>query len=218
MPAAPEPTSLLRPLLLRGVRVVLARPQQGAAEALLARALEALGAEVAHVELEAAADAEQREARLRLGVEAALARLGGGLDVLVVLAGALPDSPAAAEALLAGVGACWDAARAVAELALLPAGAGGRIVLVAPPRGQGVQSSAALAALENLARTLSIEWARHGVTVVAVAPGAGAGAEGELASVIAYLASPAGAYFSGCLLDLRGADGALPGRENKEQR
>ncbi len=59
------------------------------------------------------------------------------------------------------------------------------------------------AGLENLARTLSIEWSRYHVTTVAVAPGAGTPA-GEVAALTAYLASPAGAYFSGCLLDLRG--------------
>jgi len=31
-----------------------------------------------------------------------------------------------------------------------------------------------------------------------------AASAGELAALAAYLASPAGAYFSGCLLDLRG--------------
>src|ERR671934_252664 len=47
------------------------------------------------------------------------------------------------------------------------------------------------AGLENLARTLSIEWARHAVTTVAIAPGASTSA-GELAALVAYLASPAG--------------------------
>ena len=53
------------------------------------------------------------------------------------------------------------------------------------------------------ARTLSIEWARYGITVVAVAPGAETTRE-EVAALCAWLASPAGAYFSGCLLDLAG--------------
>ena len=38
--------------------------------------------------------------------------------------------------------------------------------------------------------------------MVAIAPGEGTPA-GEVAALCAYLASPAGAYFSGCLLDLR---------------
>ena len=61
----------------------------------------------------------------------------------------------------------------------------------------------AAAGLENLARTLSIEWARHGITTVAVAPGEDTSAA-ELAALACYLLSPAGAYFSGCLMDLRG--------------
>src|SRR5207245_2178300 len=81
-------------------------------------------------------------------------------------------------------------------------GAGGRIVLLAPRPGAGPHAEAATAGIENLARTLSIEWARHSITAVAVAPGARTPA-GELAAVTAYLLSPAGAYFSGCLLDLR---------------
>jgi NAD(P)-dependent dehydrogenase (short-subunit alcohol dehydrogenase family) len=54
-----------------------------------------------------------------------------------------------------------------------------------------------------------VEWARHSITVVAIAPGAASTAE-EVAALCAYLASPAGAYFSGCLLDLRGVAGAGP--------
>jgi NAD(P)-dependent dehydrogenase (short-subunit alcohol dehydrogenase family) len=83
------------------------------------------------------------------------------------------------------------------------------VLYIAPPAGHGQSDGAALhaaaarAGLENLARTLSIEWARHGVTPVAIAPGPDSSA-GEVAALVAYLASPAGSYFSGCLLDLRG--------------
>ena len=74
--------------------------------------------------------------------------------------------------------------------------------------GRGCRSTsdarAARAGLENLARTLSIEWSRHAITTVAIAPAPDTDA-GELAALCAYLASPAGAYFSGCLL----APGAL---------
>ncbi len=79
----------------------------------------------------------------------------------------------------------------------------GRIVYLAPSPDAGEHAGAARAGLENLARTLSIEWARHGITTVTIAPGT-ATAAGEVAALVAYLASPAGAYFSGCLLDLRG--------------
>ena len=67
-----------------------------------------------------------------------------------------------------------------------------------------VHAGAACAGLENLARTLSIEWARYAITLVTIAPGAQTSA-GEVAAVTAFLASPAGAYYSGCLFDLRGA-------------
>ena len=74
----------------------------------------------------------------------------------------------------------------------------------APPADASEHSDAARAGLENLSRTLSIEWSRHGVTAVTIAPGATT-AGSEVAALAAFLASPAGAYFSGCLLDLRGA-------------
>jgi NAD(P)-dependent dehydrogenase (short-subunit alcohol dehydrogenase family) len=101
------------------------------------------------------------------------------------------------------VDAAWNATRAVVNGAFLPAAAGGRIVYLAPAPNGGEHAPAAGAGLENLARTLSIEWARHGITTVTIAPGVQTPA-GEVAALTAYLASPAGAYFSGCLLDLRG--------------
>jgi NAD(P)-dependent dehydrogenase (short-subunit alcohol dehydrogenase family) len=106
-----------------------------------------------------------------------------------------------------GLSACldsaWNATRAVINLVFLPAARAGRIVYLAPPPDAGEHADAARAGLENLARTLSVEWARHHVTVVTLALGATT-APGEAAALTAYLASPAGAYFSGCLLDLRG--------------
>ena len=94
----------------------------------------------------------------------------------------------------------WIATRGVATGALIPGG-GGKVVLIAPRPGGGSFAAAARAALENLARTLSVEWARYGVTALALAPGARAGDE-EIAELISYLVSPAGEYFSGCLLEL----------------
>ena len=52
-------------------------------------------------------------------------------------------------------------------------------------------------ALENAARTLSVEWARFGVRITAVRPREGASAD-ERAELVAFLASPAGDYFTGC--------------------
>ena len=100
----------------------------------------------------------------------------------------------------------WELTRAVADSAPLSAGWAGRIIYIAPPQRAGAHAGAARAGLENLARTLSIEWARHGVTTAAIAPGEETSAQ-EIGALTAYLASPAGAYFSGCLLDLTG-----PGR------
>ena len=99
--------------------------------------------------------------------------------------------------------ATWNVTRAVVNRAFLPAERGGRIIYLAPAPDAGQYADAARAGLENLSRTLSVEWARHGVTVVTIAPGERSTAD-EVAALTAYLASPASAYFSGCLLDLRG--------------
>ena len=123
----------------------------------------------------------------------------GGLDLLAVDAAGL----FARGALRTCLEATWNVTRAVVNHAFLPAGRAGRIVYLAPPPGAGEQADAARAGLENLARTLSVEWARHDITLVTIALG-DATAPGEAAALTAYLASPAGAYFSGCLLDLRG--------------
>ena len=77
------------------------------------------------------------------------------------------------------------------------------IVLIAPPPGDA-HAEAARAGLENMARTLSIEWARRGIRPVAIHPGAVA-TPAEVAEVAAFLASPAGAYYSGCRFDLGAA-------------
>ncbi|HEY3959764.1 MAG TPA: hypothetical protein VGL68_04550 [Solirubrobacteraceae bacterium] len=119
---------------------------------------------------------------------------------------------AARVALSACLDATWNVTRAVANMAFLasePGPTGGRVVYLAPPPNTGPHAEAARAGLENLARTLSIEWARHAITLVAIAPGE-ATAAGEVAALCAYLASPAGAYFSGCLLDLTGPRIAAP--------
>ncbi len=96
----------------------------------------------------------------------------------------------------------WVTIRAVATTAFIPAERGGRVVIVAP-RPDTVDPSAAgvLAAAENLSRTLSIEWARHAITTTAITPGETT-TDAEIAALTAYLASPAGDYFSGCRLAL----------------
>jgi hypothetical protein len=94
--------------------------------------------------------------------------------------------------------AALDAAWEVIQPAVAGALAGGGlIVLIAPPPGDA-HAEAARAGLENMARTLSIEWARLGIRPVAVLPGAA----DDVAELVAFLASPAGAYYSGCCFEL----------------
>jgi NAD(P)-dependent dehydrogenase (short-subunit alcohol dehydrogenase family) len=78
------------------------------------------------------------------------------------------------------------------------------IVLIAPPPGDP-HAEAARAGLENMARTLSIEWARRAIRPVAITPSATT-SPAEIAELVAFLASPAGAYYSGCRFDLGAAD------------
>jgi citronellol/citronellal dehydrogenase len=133
----------------------------------------------------------------------------------------------------------WLMTHAVASRAMIPAGPdgqprGGKIVNVTLSPHHGLpgmaHSSAARAAVENLTRVLSIEWARFGIRLTALAAGhfatdtlrtkypkqvvesvAGTvplqrlGTEKEFAWLVAYLASPAGDYLSGAILTIDGA-------------
>ncbi len=104
---------------------------------------------------------------------------------------------AAAGGGLAGMRTASDAAfiatRAVAN-AWIAAGRGGKVVLLAPAEGEPLK-----AALENLARTLSVEWSRHDIRPTAILPGPEA-AEADVVTLVAFLASRAGDYYSGCAL------------------
>jgi hypothetical protein len=113
-----------------------------------------------------------------------------GADVLVHQA----ETPADADGVRHALDEAWDAIRAH----MLPPDEG-MIILVAPPPGDA-HREAARAGLENLARTLSIEWARHRIRPVAILPGTDREATAEL---VAFLASAAGAYYSGCAFTLR---------------
>ena len=73
---------------------------------------------------------------------------------------------------------------------------GGKLLLIAPPPCDA-GAEAARAGLENLARTLSIEWARYGIRTAALLPGPETD-PAEVAELAAFLASRAGDYYSGC--------------------
>lgn len=110
------------------------------------------------------------------------------------------DALVCAGASLESLDRTWAQIRCLATGALIPASRGA-IVLIAPAPSEVTHGEALRAALENLARTLSVEWSRFGLTVTAVAPADTTSAD-ELSTLVAFLCSPAGAYFSGCRLDL----------------
>ena len=128
----------------------------------------------------------------------------------------------------------WLMSHAVATRAMIPGGKGGKIVNVTLLPHHGLpgmaHSSAARAAVENLTRVLSIEWARFGITLTALAAGhfatetlrtkypkavvdgvAGTvplgrlGTEEEFAWLVAFVASPGGDYMSGSIVTVDGA-------------
>ena len=123
-----------------------------------------------------------------------------GVSVLVHDAGGELTGVAGVHAALDGT---WDAVRPVATASMIEHG-GGKVVLLAPRPG-GAHHAAARAGLENLARTLGIEWARFGIRTVTVLPGVDTAAD-EVAQLVAYLASTAGDYFSGCAITLGSVD------------
>src|SRR5919199_762691 len=126
----------------------------------------------------------------------------------------------------------WLMTHAVATKAMIPQG-GGKVVSVTLSPHHGLpgmaHSSAARAGVENLMRVLSIEWARFGIRLTAVASGhfntdaiekypepvrenvartvplGRLGRPEEQAWLIAYIASPAGDYLSGTTVTLDGA-------------
>ena len=165
----------------------------------------------------------------------------GGIDLLLNNAGGQYLAPAEditpkgfRTVIRLNVEGTWLMTHTVATRAMIPGEKGGKIVNVTLSPHHGLpgmaHSSAARAAVENLTRVLSIEWARFGIRLTAVAPGPMAtetmrtkypqavvdsaawtvplgrlGTEEEFAWLIAYLASPAGDYLSGTVLTLDGA-------------
>jgi citronellol/citronellal dehydrogenase len=121
---------------------------------------------------------------------------------------------------------------AVATKSMIPSG-GGKVISVTLSPHHGLpgmtHSSAARAAVENMMRVLSIEWSRFDIKLNAIATGhfetdaiqkypepvkAGVaktvplgrmGQPVEQAWLVAYLASPAGDYYSGSIFTIDGA-------------
>ncbi len=164
----------------------------------------------------------------------------GRIDLLVNNAGGQFLSPAEAitpkgfrTVIELNVQGTWQMTQGAATKAFIPQGEGKVIsITVSPHMGFPgmVHTGAARAAVESMTRTLSVEWARFGTRLVAVAIGqfdtetlrtkypkaivenvAGTvplgrlGTEEEMAWLVAYLASPAGDFFSGCVITLDGA-------------
>jgi citronellol/citronellal dehydrogenase len=169
----------------------------------------------------------------------------GQIDLLVNNAGGQYMTPAEditpkgfRTVLRLNVEGTWLMSHAVATRAMMGGrdgiARGGKIVNVTLSPHHGLpgmaHSSAARAAVENLTRVLSIEWARFGIRLTALAAGhfatdtlrtkyprqvvegvAGTvplgrlGTEEEFAWLVAYVASPAGDYLSGAILTIDGA-------------
>jgi NAD(P)-dependent dehydrogenase (short-subunit alcohol dehydrogenase family) len=156
---------------------------------------------------------------VRPAVRGELTRLGARLLTLdgaveapvhaLVYDAAASFGPGGPDALRAAVDDGWSAIHALATTAFIPSGTGAAIVLLAPRAQDGAYATAVRAALENTARTLSIEWARFAITTTAIAPGAGTTDE-EIATLVAFLVSPAGGYFSGCRFELGGVGAEHP--------
>jgi hypothetical protein len=170
--------TLLRPGLLTGTSVLLAAadPPSRFGEAIAFRCSQ-LGAHLGRVVVEPTGDEAERRDHVDVVVWDG-ASLAGPRDVL---------------------DGAWLALRPEAR-AMIDAEAGGKLLLIAPPPSDA-GAEAARAGIENLARTLSVEWSRYGIRTAALLPGAATEPE-EVAELAAFLASRAGDYYSGCRFDL----------------
>jgi NAD(P)-dependent dehydrogenase (short-subunit alcohol dehydrogenase family) len=135
----------------------------------------------------------------RLGASVVRGSATETLDTVLVEGRLAPgEDPDAA--LVAALGEVWEVVRAAANAALIPRRRG-KLVLVGPRPDDRAQTQGLRDGLENMARTLSIEWARYGVLPTMIAPGAGT-TDADVATLVAYLVSPAGDYYSGCRFQL----------------
>ena len=145
---------LLRRGLLDGLDVVLCRTGDD-----VSATLGELGADVRML------DADPLDEDALTAAAAALERA----TVLVCDAGALMRAAQPGAGLRDAVAGAWNATRALVNAQLAPSGFG-KVVLIAPRPADGDGAAAAGAALENLARTTAVEWARLGIRVVVVRP------------------------------------------------
>lgn len=180
--------TVLRQNLLQGRAIALS----GAVPDRVAEALASLGARIEPID-DACLGADEE----RVGD---WARARAPLDAVVHDAGG-PFDGGGARALQAALEDAWVAVREVATGALIPGDRDGKVLLIGPRPEAGAFAEAARAALENLARTLAVEWARYGVTAAMIAPGS-ATTDEQLAELLGFLVSEAGAYVSGCRLEL----------------
>jgi NAD(P)-dependent dehydrogenase (short-subunit alcohol dehydrogenase family) len=196
--AARQP--LWRPGLLDGQVVAVAGRVGGAGRAAAA----ACGGAGAHVE-QLGDEGHRVDLLDEPAVQSAVAAIAApehGIDTVVVDAAsvfAAEDDPG--HALRATTTAAWVVARAAATRVMIDGSRGGKVVFLAPSPEAGRHAGAARAALENLARTLSIEWSRHQIRTTTIAPGSRTRAS-DVASLVVYLGSAAGDYFSGCVFSL----------------
>ncbi len=126
-------------------------------------------------------------------IQQRITELGGatpGTDVLIHGAA----TPHTADETRAALDDAWDAIRAT-KLPPSP----GLILLLSPPAANA-HAHAARSGLENLARTLSVEWARHDTRTVTIHQATN---PAQTAELVAFLASNAGAYYAGCAFTLR---------------
>ena len=188
---APSDAPLLRAGLLDGLDVVLAGVPPAVSETIAALGADVHGLTADPLDEEALAAQARSLPRATVVVADASA---------VMRAASADDGVPGAAGLRDAVAATWNVARAVVVAHLEPSGFG-KVLLVAPRPRDGAGAPAAGAALENLARTTGVEWARLGIRVVAVRP-RDSTTDAALAQVVAFLASPAGDYYSGTALDL----------------
>ena len=149
------------------------------------------------------------------------------------------------------VDATWSVTREVATRSMIPNRAGSIFFMAFSPR-RGIpgfaHAASARAAVENLAAGLALEWSRYGIRSICVAPGTivtegleenytaddharwaeavplgRLGTAEDVSALVAFLASPGGAYITGTTIvvdggaDAWGIGHAAPAQEGTEQ-